>query len=147
MSKNISFSPAVWEIYLQSPESQTKIVGTLRPNAIFFLLLLPLSLSKLFIAVQSPNLVHQHWGDKETQKCPNNFDWDCSMPKGKERGYGRVGSTNNARGRRKGDAPLLPSPSRAVSFLNSLSFPFEPLHAVIDNQVILKSYSFPFRRF
>ena len=31
----------------------------------------------LNIAVQSPNLVHQHWGDKETQKCPNNFDWDC----------------------------------------------------------------------
>ena len=43
----------------------------------FFLVVLPLSLLKLFIAVQSPNLVHQHWGDKETQKCPNNFDWDC----------------------------------------------------------------------
>ena len=43
----------------------------------FFLVVLPLSLSKLFIAVQSPNLVHQHWGDKETQKSPNNFDWDC----------------------------------------------------------------------
>ena len=37
------------------------------------------SLSKLFIAVRSPNLVHQHWGDKETPKCPNHFDWDCSF--------------------------------------------------------------------
>ena len=25
--------------------------------------------------------VHQHWRDKETQKCPNNFDWDCSWVK------------------------------------------------------------------
>ena len=60
-------------------QSQTKIVGTLRPNAVCFLLVLPLSLSKLFIAVRSPNLVHQHWGDKETRKCPNNFDWDCRL--------------------------------------------------------------------
>ena len=59
-------------------QSQTKIFGTLKPNAGFFLLVPPLSLSKLLIAVQSPNLVHQHWGNKETQKCPNNFDWDCS---------------------------------------------------------------------
>ena len=36
------------------------IVGTLGPNAVFPLLVLLLSLSKLFIAVQSPNLVHQH---------------------------------------------------------------------------------------
>ena len=41
--------------------------------------MLPLSLPKLFIAVQSPNLVHQHWGDKETQTCPNNFHWECSL--------------------------------------------------------------------
>ena len=41
-------------------------------------LVLTSSLSKLFIAVRSPNLVHQHWGDKETPKCPNHFDWDCS---------------------------------------------------------------------
>ena len=59
-------------------QSQTKIVGTLLPNAVFSLLLLTSSLSKLFIAVRSPNLVHQHWGDKETPKCPNHFDWDCS---------------------------------------------------------------------
>ena len=71
-------------VYVNTPsnssltQSQTKIVGTLRPKAVFFVLMLLLSLSKLFIAVQSPNLVHQHWGDKETQKCPNNFDWDCS---------------------------------------------------------------------
>ena len=58
--------------------SQTKIVGTLKPNAVFFLLVLPLSLSKLFIAVQSPNLVHQHWADRERQKCPNNFERHCS---------------------------------------------------------------------
>ena len=62
-------------------QSQTKIVGTLKPNAVFFLLVLPFSLSNLFIAVQSPNLVHQHWGDRETQKCPNTFDWDCSCPR------------------------------------------------------------------
>ena len=59
-------------------QSQTKIVGTLKPNAVFSLVVLPSSLSKLFIAVWSPNLVHQHWGDKETPKCPNHFDWDCS---------------------------------------------------------------------
>ena len=39
--------------------------------------MLPSSLSKLFMAVRSPNVVHQHWGDKETPKCPNHFDWDC----------------------------------------------------------------------
>ena len=44
----------------------------------FFLLVLTSSLSKLFIAVRSPNLVHQHWGEKETAKCPNHFDWGCS---------------------------------------------------------------------
>lgn len=60
-------------------QSRTKIVGTLRPNAVFFLLVLPFSLSKLFIAVLSPSLVHQHWGSKETQKCLNNFYWDCSF--------------------------------------------------------------------
>ena len=41
-------------------QSQTKIVGTLRPNPVFSLLVLPLFLSKLFIAAQSPNLVPQH---------------------------------------------------------------------------------------
>ena len=60
-------------------QSQTKIVGTLKPNAVFPLLVLLSSLSKLFIAVWSANLVHQHWGDKETPKCPNHFDWDCSL--------------------------------------------------------------------
>ena len=70
----------IWfSLYNQELQSQTKIVGALRPNAVFFLLVLPLSLSKLFIAVQSPNLVHQHRGDKETQKCSNNFEWDGTM--------------------------------------------------------------------
>ena len=59
-------------------QSQTKIVGTLKPNAVFSILVLTSSLSKLFIAVRPPNPVHQHWGDKETPKCPNHFDWDCS---------------------------------------------------------------------
>ena len=40
--------------------------------------MLPFSLPTLFIAIQWPNHVHQHWGDEKTQKCPNNFDWDCS---------------------------------------------------------------------
>ena len=51
-------------------QSQTKIAGTLQPNAVFFLLVLPSSLSKLFIAVRSPNFVHQHWGHKDTQSVP-----------------------------------------------------------------------------
>ena len=59
------------------------------------------------------------------------------MPKGKERGYGCVGSTKGAQGRRKEDAPLLPSPSRAVSCLNSLLFSFDPGTQAGDNQVIL----------
>ena len=51
----------IWfSLYNQELQSQTKIVGALRPNAVFFLLVLPLSFSKLFIAAQSPNLVHQH---------------------------------------------------------------------------------------
>ena len=29
------------------------------------------------IAVNSPNLAHQHWEGKKTAKCPNNFDWEC----------------------------------------------------------------------
>ena len=51
----------IWfSLYNQELQSQTKIVGALRPNAVNFLLVLPLSLSKLFIAAQSPNLVYQH---------------------------------------------------------------------------------------
>jgi len=30
----------------------------------------------LFIAFNSPNLVHQHWEEKKTTKSPNNFDLD-----------------------------------------------------------------------
>ena len=50
-----------WFIFtLGKPQSQTKIVGTLWPNAVFSLLVLTSSLSKLLIVVRSPNLVHQH---------------------------------------------------------------------------------------
>ena len=56
-------------------QSQTKIVGILPLNSIFFLLNLSclLSLPMLFIAVHSPNLVHQHWEGQKTVKFPNNF--------------------------------------------------------------------------
>ena len=33
-----------------------------------------LVLLMLFIAVNSPNLAHQHWDGKKTAKCPNNFN-------------------------------------------------------------------------
>ena len=34
----------------------------------------------LFIAVNSPNLAHQHWEDKKkTSRRPNNFDCDCCI--------------------------------------------------------------------
>ena len=50
--------------YLQS---QSKIVGTLPPNTVFFLLPARLLvLTMLFIAVNSPNLAHQHWDGKKT---------------------------------------------------------------------------------
>ena len=46
------------------------------PDAFFFFLLLVrlLVFSMLFIAVNSPNLEHQHWEGKKTVKCPNSFD-------------------------------------------------------------------------
>ena len=50
--------------------SRTKIVGTLNASAVFSLPALPLSLPMLFIAIQWPNRVYQHWGDEKTQKCP-----------------------------------------------------------------------------
>ena len=37
-----------------------------------------LVLAMLFIAVYSPNLLHQHWKGKKTVKCPNNFEVGCS---------------------------------------------------------------------
>ena len=58
----------------QTLQSQTKIVGTLPPNAVFWLLARLLVLPMLFIAVNSPNLAHQHWEGKKTAKCPKNFD-------------------------------------------------------------------------
>ena len=55
-------------------QSQTKIVGILPLNSIFFLLNLSylLSLTMLFIAVHSQNLVNKHWEGQKTVKCPNN---------------------------------------------------------------------------
>ena len=61
------------------PQSQTRIVGTLPSSTVFSLLACLLVLPMLFIAVNSPNLAHQHWEGKKTAKCPNNFDWDCSF--------------------------------------------------------------------
>ena len=58
----------------QTLQSQTKIVGTLPPNAVFWLLARLLVLPMLLIAVNSPNLAHQHWEGKKTAKCSNNFD-------------------------------------------------------------------------
>ena len=54
-------------------QSQTKIVGILPLNSISFLLSCLLSLPMFFIAVISPNLVHQHWEGQKTVKCPTNF--------------------------------------------------------------------------
>ena len=53
---------------------QTKVAGTPPPNTGFSLLACLLVLPMLFIAVNSPNLAHQHWEGKKTAKCPNNFD-------------------------------------------------------------------------
>ena len=46
----------------QTLQSQTKIVGTLPPNTVLSLLAQLLVLPMLFIAVNSPNLAHHHWG-------------------------------------------------------------------------------------
>ena len=55
-------------------QSQTKVVGTLPLNTGFSLLACLLVLPMFFIAVNSPNLAHQHWEGKKTTRCPNNFD-------------------------------------------------------------------------
>ena len=46
----------------------------------------------LFIAFNSPNLVHQHWKEKKTTKSPNNFDLDSRVGGGDPRmkGVGMV---------------------------------------------------------
>ena len=55
----------------------------------------------LFIAFNSPNLVHQHWKEKKTTKSPKNFDLD-SRGGGRDSAYERGGD-----GRRKfGIKPL-----------------------------------------
>ena len=57
-------------------QSQTKIVGILPLNSIFFFLnifyLVDLP-HNVVIAVHSQNLVNQHWEGQKTVKCPNNF--------------------------------------------------------------------------
>ena len=53
----------------------------------------------MFIAFNSPNLVHQHWKEKKTTKSPKNFDLDS---RGGDSAYERGGD-----GRRKfGIKPL-----------------------------------------
>ena len=59
---------------LMQLQFQTKVAGTPTPNTGFSLLARLLVLPMLFIAVNSPNLAHQHWEGKKTAKCPNNFD-------------------------------------------------------------------------
>ena len=53
---------------------QTKIVRRLPLSTVFSLLVRFLLLTMLLIAVNSPNLAHQHWEGKKTAKWPNNFD-------------------------------------------------------------------------
>ena len=50
----------------------------------------------LFIAFNSPNLVHQHWKEKKTTKSPKNFDLDSRGGGGRDSAYERGGD-----GRRK----------------------------------------------
>ena len=59
---------------MEQLQSQTKIAQTLPPNAVFSLLACLLILPILFVAVNSPHLVHEHWEGKMTVKRPNNFD-------------------------------------------------------------------------
>ena len=62
---NFTFRCQSFESYLE-PQSPAKIVGTLPPNAVFQLLAHLLVLPILFITVNSPNLVYQHWEGKKT---------------------------------------------------------------------------------
>ena len=50
----------------------------------------------LFIAFNSPNLVHQRWKEKKTTKSPKNFDLDSRGGGGRDSAYERGGD-----GRRK----------------------------------------------
>lgn len=51
-------------------QSQTKIARTLPLNTVFLLLACLLVLPMLFVAVNSSNLVHEHWEGKTTVKRP-----------------------------------------------------------------------------
>ena len=47
---------------------------------LFFFCFWPISSSSQCCFLQlNPNLAHQHWEGKKTAKCPNNFDWDCTI--------------------------------------------------------------------
>ena len=60
-----------YEEPLRQLQSQTKIVGTLPLNAVFFSLLARLLvLPMLFVAVNSPNLKRRHWEGKKTASVP-----------------------------------------------------------------------------
>ena len=50
--------------------SQTKMVGTLSPNAVFSVLARLLVLPMLVIAVNSPNLADHHWRARRQQSVP-----------------------------------------------------------------------------
>ena len=49
-------------------QSRTKIAQTLPPNTVFSLLACLLILPTLFVAINSPHLVHEHWEGKMTIK-------------------------------------------------------------------------------
>ena len=58
----------------QKPTVPDKNSWALPLNAAFSLLACLFVLPMLVIAVNSPNLAHQHLEGKKTTKCPNNFD-------------------------------------------------------------------------
>ena len=65
--------PFKWQTY--SPRQ--KSLRNLQQTLFFSLLVLSFSLPMMFIAIQSPKRVQNVY--EKTQKCPNNFDWDCSL--------------------------------------------------------------------
>ena len=56
---------------LEKISHSKKQLGHFQPT-LFFTSCFPM----LFIAFNSPNLVHQHWKEKKTTKSPKNFDLD-----------------------------------------------------------------------
>ena len=70
---NTHFRTFIFLIHWIDLQSQTKIVGILATNAVFFFRFWPVSSSSRSWLSQ---LTHQHWEGKKTAKCPNNLDWD-----------------------------------------------------------------------